>query len=257
VVAAHTAHALAHALRAATGPVVAHRRVDFPPNRIGRRRLSRAANVIAVSAAVRAVLVAAGIPPGSVAVVYDGVDPAPDPAPASAPVPAPFVLAVGALVPHKGHATLVSALPLLPGVHAAIAGEGPLRSTLARQAARLGVSDRLHLLGQRTDVPSLLRSADVVCHPSHEEGLGQVVIEALLARAAVVASRVGGLPEIVEGRGVLVPPRDPRVLADALRLALADPSPLRRAASSAADLLRRAFSVERMVRETVAVYGTP
>jgi len=256
VVAAHTAHGLAHALRASISPVVAHRRVDFRPNAIGLRRLSRAARVIAVSTAVRDVLVAAGVAVDRISVVRDGVDPFVS-SPSSEPVavPAPFVLAVGALVAHKGHATLVDALPLLPGVHVAIAGEGPLRATLLRQAARVGVGDRLHLLGSRDDVPALLAAADVVCHPSHEEGLGQVLIEALLAGAAVVASSAGGIPEVVEGRGLLVPPRDPVALSDALRRALADPDPLRRRARAGSAALRQDFSVDRMTAGTMSVYA--
>ncbi len=255
VVAAHTAHGLAHALRVSAGPVVAHRRVDFRPNAIGRRRLDRAARVIAVSTAVRDVLVASRISAERIAVVRDGVDPVPVPAPVPAPAPAPFVLAAGALVPHKGHATLVAALPLLPGIHVAIAGEGPLRGALLRQAAQLGVADRFHLLGPRSDLPALLASADVVCHPSHEEGLGQVLIEALLLGAPVVACRAGGIPEVVEGRGLLVAPRDPVALAGALRRALADPEELRRLARAASPALRQDFSVDRMTRETMAAYA--
>ena len=170
---------------------MAHRRVDFRPNAVGVGRLRRAARVVAVSHAVRSVLVAAGVDSDRVDVVYDGVDP---PGPSGRHTTlrdvlgvgrhTPVVLAVGALVEHKGHATLVDALALLPGVHAAVAGEGPLRTALLRRAARAGVADRLHLLGTRDDVPDLQRTADVVCHPSWDEGLGQAVLEALRFRCS-------------------------------------------------------------------------
>jgi glycosyltransferase involved in cell wall biosynthesis len=262
LVAAHTAHGLGHALRASDAPVVAHRRLDFPPNAVGRARLARAARVIAVSGAVRRVLLGAGVDPARIDLVYDGVDP-PHPTGRRTTLrdllgvgrATPVVLAVGALVEHKGHATLVDALTELPGVHVAIAGEGPLRAALTRRGARLGVADRLHLLGARDDVPDLLRTADVVCHPSWEEGLGQVVIEALLAGAAVVASRAGGIPEVLDGRGVLVPPRDPRALADAVAATVSDPAPFRRAAADALDLLRTVFSTDRMTADTFAAYA--
>jgi glycosyltransferase involved in cell wall biosynthesis len=261
VVAAHTAHALAHALRASDVPVVAHRRVDFRPNVIGVARLRRAARVIAVSGAVRSVLVAGGVDPSRVDVVYDGVDP---PGPSGRRTTlrdvlgvgrhTPVVLAVGALVEHKGHATLVDALALLPGVHAAVAGEGPLRTKLERRATRAGVAERFHLLGMRDDVVDLHTTADVVCHPSWEEGLGQAVLEALLAGAAVVGSRVGGLPEILHGRGVLVPPRQPAALAAALEETLRDPGPARRASQTSLEELRVVFSSARMIADTIAVY---
>jgi glycosyltransferase involved in cell wall biosynthesis len=262
VVAAHTAHALAHALRASDVPVVAHRRVDFRPNAVGVGRLRRAARVIAVSHAVRSVLVAAGVDPDRVDVVYDGVDP---PGPSGRRTTlrevlgvgrhTPVVLAVGALVEHKGHATLVDALALLPGVHAAVAGEGPLRTALLRRAARAGVADRFHLLGTRDDVPDLLKTTDVVCHPSWEEGLGQAVLEALLTGAAVVGSRAGGLPEILHGRGVLVTPRSAAELAVALEQTLTDPVSFRRAAEASFEELRSVFSTSRMISGTIAAYA--
>lgn len=260
LVAAHDAHAAAHALAVSAVPVVVHRRVDFRPSLLGRRRYRRAAGVVAVSDAVASVLREAGV--ARVVVVRDGVDPRPldaavaDPegvrAELGLPDGAPLVLAVGALAAHKGHAVLVDALAALPGVHAVVLGEGEERRRLVARARRSGVEGRLHLPGHRADVPRWLASADVVVHPSLEEGLGQAVVEALFAGAAVVATRAGGLPET--GPAVLVAPGDADALARALRDALRDPEPLRLHARNARGRLLDAFGVDRLRSETHRAY---
>lgn len=221
----------ANALRLALGlgpPVVAHRRVDFAVSWFAARRLRACAGVVAVSEAVRTVLRQAGV--DRVEVVRDGVEPpagAADPglrAELGLPPGARLVVAVGALVPHKDHATLVRALPELPGVHVALLGEGPLAAPLRALAAASHVAGRLHLPGFRTDVGRWVRSADAVAHPSREEGLGQAVLEAVAAGAAVVVSDAGGLPEI-EGVAARFPRGDAAALAAALRRALSGPRP--------------------------------
>lgn len=149
-------------------------------------------------------------------------------APAILPTPpgAPVVLALGRLHRNKAFDVLVRALPLLPGIHAVIAGEGPERAALLALARQEGVADRLHLLGWRTDQDALLAACDVLACPSRHEPLGNVVIEAFSAARPVVAADADGPVELIEdgATGLLVPREDPRCLADALGAVLAAPA---------------------------------
>jgi len=156
--------------------------------------------------------------------------------PAVLPLPpgAPMVLALGRLHRNKAFDILVRALPLLPGVHVVIAGEGPERAALAALAHGLAVQDRLHLLGWRTDQAALLARCDLLACPSRHEPLGNVVIEAFSANRPVVAADAAGPSElIVPGRdGLLVPREDPDALAAAVNAVLADPALAARLARS-------------------------
>jgi glycosyltransferase involved in cell wall biosynthesis len=123
-----------------------------------------------------------------------------------------------------------------------ILGEGPERGRLARDAARLGVAGRLHLVGARADVPRWLASADRFVHPSVEEGLGQAVLEAGFAGAPIVTTSAGGLAELALGR--MCAPADAGALAEAI---CAPPVRADRAA------LAR-FTAEQMAARTWEVY---
>jgi glycosyltransferase involved in cell wall biosynthesis len=264
LIAAQTSHAHGQALLAAQGrPVVVHRRVDFVPgtNPIDAWKYRSARRYVAVSAAVKAILVHAGVEADAIDVVRDGVDPGAFLAPATADARArhglgggPLVVAVGALVPHKGHVHLVDAIASMSGVQAVIAGTGALESPLRGRIASKRADVRL--LGSVADIPSLLAAADVFVHPSVEEGMGQAVVEAMLAGVPVVVTGAGGLPEVVtHGRtGLIVPPRDPAALAAAIRAVLDDPgAAARRAAAAREDALAR-FGTDAMVSATAAAY---
>ena len=146
------------------------------------------------------------------------------PVPLPTPPGAPVVLAPGRLHRNKAFDVLARALPLLPGVHAVIAGEGPERPALSALALDLGVADRLLLPGWTHDTAGLLAACDALCCPSRHEPLGNVVIEAFSAGRPVVAADADGPRELVApGRdGLLVPREDPRSLADALGAVLGD-----------------------------------
>jgi glycosyltransferase involved in cell wall biosynthesis len=155
----------------------------------------------------------------------------------------PVVLAVGRLAPQKGFTTLLNAAArwrdLAPEPVLAIVGEGPLEAQLKHQAAELGLA--VQFTGSRRDVPALLGSADVFVLPSLWEGQPLIVQEALRAGVPVVATRVGGTPELTgEDAALLVPPGDPARLAAAVRSVLTDPglaARLREAAGQRARLL--------------------
>ena len=131
-------------------------------------------------------------------------------------------LAAGRLEPQKDYPTLLRAMARCAGAgHDAVlrvAGQGPLRQSLEDLAARLGVSERVRFLGLRTDVPDLLAAADAVVLASAWEGLPNIVLEAMAARRPVVASRVGGVPELVTDgvTGRMVTPVRPEELAGAM-----------------------------------------
>lgn len=134
-------------------------------------------------------------------------------------------LTVARLDPQKGHATLLDALVRLPEVHLVLAGTGPERGALEALASILGVADRVTFLGERDDVRTLLRWADVVVLPSHYEGLPLALLEALHAGRPVVATAIGGIEDVVTDgvTGRLVPPGEATALAVAVADVLAHP----------------------------------
>jgi glycosyltransferase involved in cell wall biosynthesis len=135
-----------------------------------------------------------------------------------------LVLAIGSLYPVKGHIVLLRAFARLretrPGLDAvvAIAGKGGEEAALREYASRVGIEERVRFLGFRADVPDLLAAADVFVMPSRMEGHPLALIEAMFAGRAIVASRVGGIPEILEDgeTGIMVEADDPEALASAL-----------------------------------------
>jgi glycosyltransferase involved in cell wall biosynthesis len=159
----------------------------------------------------------------------------------------------------KGYPDLLHAartvLDALEGVHFVSVGRGPLESELRAMHAQLGLGDRFQLLGHRPDAVRVMSAFDVFCLPSHYEGLPVALMEAVALGLPVVATRVGGLAELVtDGReAVLVPPRRPEQLAEALLALLRDPS--RRAEMSRCALqTAETLEIEHTVREVEAVY---
>jgi glycosyltransferase involved in cell wall biosynthesis len=268
VIQAHDAHALRLAGWAARGrrPLVAVRRVAFPLRRTGW--WAKAARVIAVSDAVRAQLLRDGIAPDHVVTIPSAVDVAGlraarrpgERARLGLPEDSRLAVTAAALSPEKGHRTLLAAAailrPALPDLHWVLAGTGPERDTLAREAARLGVGDRLHWLGQVEDVAPLLAAADLAVVPSLSEGLGTAALEALALGVPLVASSVGGLVEILsDGAGVGVPPGDGPALADAVRRVLADPG-LRAQLVARSEVTLARHDPARMARAVLGVYAS-
>jgi glycosyltransferase involved in cell wall biosynthesis len=163
----------------------------------------------------------------------------------------PVVISVGRLVAPKDFATLRDALGLLdPGAwRAVIVGDGP-------QSACLEGVQGLDLLGERDDVPDLLATADVFVLPSKSEGMPISVLEAMAAGLPVVASAVGGVPEVVvDGEtGFLVPPGDPEALADALGRLLADGELRRRMGAAGRRRAELRFDLPRFRQDHLQLY---
>jgi glycosyltransferase involved in cell wall biosynthesis len=268
---AHSIGAMASIL--APGPArVLSRRVDFPVRGSWGSRLlwSMPIDAIgAISEGVRDALARSGVDPNRVRVVPSGIDLTPFEAPvdrnalrARLGVAPDVVLAfqAAALAPHKSQIDLLRAAAVarerVPGLRVWIAGEGPLRAPLESESARLGLGTMVRFLGFRNDVNDLLRAADLFVVSSYLEGMGTSTLDAMAAGLPVVATRVGGIPEIVSDgvTGLLVPARDPRALADAI-LRLAGDAELRDRFGGAARVQVRAFSADRTEERTRGLYS--
>ena len=169
------------------------------------------------------------------------------------PEEGPVIVTVGRLVPIKGHEWLLRAAPRVlaefPHATFVLIGEGPLLSRLQQLAEELGIGRRVMFLGVRQDVPECLAAFDLFAFPSLNEGMGRALIEAMAVGLPVVATRVGGIPDVVaDGKtGVLVPPQDDAVLADALLGLLRDPSRRQMYGQAARRSMDVRFDVESMV----------
>lgn len=172
----------------------------------------------------------------------------------------PLVVAVSRLHRQKGLKYLLRAVPLIreeiPAVKVVIAGGGPLESKLASAMKRLRIGESATLLGERKDAREVLAAADVFVLPSLWEGLPYVLVEAAALGKPIVATDIDGVREVVRSgeTGVLVPPRDPGGLAAALILLLRDRDLAGKLGERARRDIPSAFALERMVRETEALY---
>lgn len=175
-----------------------------------------------------------------------------------------LVLAVGRLSREKGHADLVEALGELRRLSPAldfrllVVGEGPERARVEQAAGAWGVEGRLVFAGHREDVRPFYALADALALPSHSEGSPLVLLEAMAAGLPVVATRVGGVPEMVtDGESaLLVEPRDARGMAAALERVLVDEGLARRLAANASARAAEHFSPEAQVRSLVEIYSS-
>jgi glycosyltransferase involved in cell wall biosynthesis len=246
---------------------VVSRRVDFPPlrNRLSRWKYLRPdVHYLTVSNAVRRVLIASGVPSPRVQTIYSGIDlcrfdNVPQ-APALFPAGTRVVGTVGHLAGHKGHQYLLeAAVPLLraePNMGLVIAGDGELRPALEALARALGIRDRVCFTGFRRDILALMQQFEVFMHTSYLEGLGTAVLDAMALRKPVVATRAGGIPEVVQDgvTGLLVPPCDPEALAKAVLHVLHHPAQGRALGEAGRKRVEQGFTAERMAAMTLHVY---
>ncbi|HZT44365.1 MAG TPA: glycosyltransferase family 4 protein [Chthonomonadaceae bacterium] len=206
--------------------------------------LQQAQRVLAVSSALRERVIELGVAPEKVVVQRNGVDGEQfalrDRREARVRLGLPadrrIVCCVGNLLPVKGQDVLVEAMGLLrdgPCVDLVLIGAGEMQEALQARVRALGLEGRIHLPGRRPhgEVPDWISACDVYCLPSRREGCPNVILEALASGRPVVASCVGGVPELINaGNGILVPAENPVALAEGLRQALSrswDPETLR------------------------------
>ena len=168
---------------------------------------------------------------------------------------------IGRLHEQKGHRHLIAAMGLLrdQGLAATclIIGQGELRAELEEEVRRLQLGDRVLFTGQRKDVPRLLAALDVLAMPSLWEGLPMALLEAMAMSRAVVATRVSGIPDVIQDgdNGLLVPASDPAALAAALTRLIKDTELRARLGRSALATLRQRFDVKRTAQAYEALYS--
>ena len=135
-------------------------------------------------------------------------------------------------------------------------GEGEERANLEREIARLHLENVVSLMGWRSDIPDCLAAFDLYCMPSHLEGLGTSMLDAMYKELPVAASRTGGITDALQDgiNGLLFPPRDPAAIAAALERLLGDSALRRRFAQQARRDVEMKFTVDRMVEGTLAIY---
>ena len=251
--------------------LVAARRVDFhlKGNSFSRWKYRQVDCFIAASEAIRRMLVGDGVPAERTVTVHEGIDveraqhvPAVNVHEAFwLPHGAPVVGNVAALVPHKGQRYLIDAAQLviqqLPDTRFVILGEGELRDHLEKQVHEHHLEKHVLLPGFRTDVLGCIKGFDLFAMSSVTEGLGTSLLDAMACARPIVATRAGGIPEIVEDElnGLLVPVRDHHALAAAIVRALKDPALRQRMGEAGLARANERFTVERMVSETAAIYA--
>lgn len=222
--------------------------------------------IVTVSAALRDDYVARGLASAKLRVVHNGIDLDRFRRPHAEsrarmerelglPPDAPLIATVAVLRPKKGIEVLLEAARSVKGAYFVIIGDGPKREEWNELAATLGIAERIRWTGYRTDVETLLAGCDLFVHPSVDDAFPTVLLEAMAAGLPVVASRVGGIPEIVTPgvTGQLVPAGDAASLAAAIGSLLADRERMR-AMREAAQTDAHRFSTEAWIGRLEKVY---
>ncbi|MDH5527849.1 MAG: glycosyltransferase [Nitrospirota bacterium] len=224
-------------------------------------------SIIAVSDAVMDSLREQGIPDSRIHRIHNGVDPVRFDGEKDSGLRVelgietgePVIVMVANLNPVKDHATALAAIDALHRSgchpHLVVAGEGPLRERLKEKARQLGLEKWTHFIGRRDDVSPVLKAGDLFLLCSHTEGLSNAVLEAMAARMPVVATRVGGNPEVVvDGEtGFLVAAGDTEGIAGALEKLIHDPVLREKMGLAGWRRVVEEFSLDRMVRAYVGV----
>ncbi|HXH82341.1 MAG TPA: VanZ family protein [Candidatus Tectomicrobia bacterium] len=227
--------------------------------------------VVCVGEALRDEVIAHGMAPAAKCLtIYSGIDFAafrPRRAPAAVRDGLglgdawPIIACVGQLRDRKGQQEVIEALPRLvarhPRLRLLLVGEGPHRRALETTTSALGVGAHVAFLGERDDVADLLQIVDVFVMPSHSEGVGRALTEAMYMARPVVATAINGVTELVrhEGTGLLVPPRDPAALAAGIARLADDPALAARLGEEAQRLVVARMGADRMVSDIERVYA--
>ena len=246
---------------------VVSRRVVFRPvrNLLSRYKYTmRGIQYVAVSEAVRNVMLDSGIVAANVWTVHDGIDldriDAVRETASLFPAGTHVIGTVGTLDGYKGHRFLLQAMyhvrQVEPRACLVIVGEGRLRADLEAEATALGLGNAVCFTGFRRDVLSLIRGFEIFVFPSTQEALGTSVLDAMAMRKPVVATRTGGIPESVQDgvTGLLVPPGDARALAEVLCTMLQQPERGRAFGEAGRRRVEQFFTAGRMGAATLKVY---
>ena len=244
----------AHGWAFTGGATLARKLVAIPSEWIAART---GGDIICVSDYDRALALRFGIAPEArLHTVWNGIDDVVDRA-RTGEAREPVVTMVARFAAPKDHATLLHAVASIIQLswRLRLVGDGPLLSESRALATRLGVGDRVEFLGSRTDVAALLASSDFFVLASRFEGLPISILEAMRAGLAVVASEVGGVPELVNSQsGVLVPANDSMALASALSRLLADPGLRMHMGVIGRARYEKDFRAGAMIEKTIQIY---
>ena len=203
--------------------------------------------------------------PSKIEVIHNGVDPQPFLDARGDRIRREFglgevriITTIGGLRPEKCQLTFLEAFRNLGDRNAValLVGDGPLRHKLESFVAKNGLRGQVFFTGERQDVPNILAASDVITLSSRREGLPLAVIEAMLAGLPVVATQVGGVPELVQDgvTGLLVPPDDPEALARAMNKVLEDRAGAREMGKAGSKIALQRFTFDRMASRTVCLY---
>jgi len=282
ILAAHDAHAFSLLIfaRIWSGldlPLVYHRRVDVPAGRylFSKWKFGRADLFICVSGLIAQIVAKSGIDEKRIRVVHSGT---PGIVPSATgrkeviaelglPADTKILGAIGGLIPHKGHTVLLKAMAALLSTRSyapsgdmplslLLIGDGGERASLEQQAKRLNLSEQVYFLGERSDLARLFGAFDLFVHPSLTEGLGTSILDAFSAEVPVVASRTGGIPEMVsQGEtGLLAEPGDAISLVATLEQALSQQEKSAAMARRALDLYESSFTDLATAEKTLVCY---
>ncbi len=250
-------------------PVVRSRHVSIPIRaRWNPVYAFLADRVVTSGEAIRRMVLDAGVPPAKVVAIPAGVDldafgpgPGGDRLRVELGLSGPVIGSVAMFRGSKGHQHLIEAFDRvrreLPTAHLLLVGDGPRRPEIERLARDRGLSGTVHFTGFRPDVPDLLRALDCFTLASTKtEGVPQSLLQAFATEVPVVASAVGGIPEVVVDHvtGILVTPGDPAALARGLLATLREPEAARRRTKAARQLVETRFSRALAIRRVIAVY---
>ncbi|HSG70266.1 MAG TPA: GT4 family glycosyltransferase PelF, partial [Planctomycetaceae bacterium] len=225
------------------------------------RRLSRLVNrIVAVSEDSRQLTIAEGIRPEKTLTIVNGIDV--EKFPYSGPAPAGPVVLVARLSPEKNVECLLRSVPEIvkvrPDFRLEIAGDGACREDLVALSAALELTNCVTFLGETRDIPSLLGRASLFVLPSLTEGVSLTLLEAMARGLPVVATDVGGNPEVVvDGEtGLIVPSNDPSALAQAILRVLEDKCKSHQMGQAGRTRVEQHFDIRRMVKEYESLYST-
>ena len=245
---------------------VCSRRVNFPlKSPLSRLKYNwMQESIVTVSVSIRRTLIEGGVRPDLISVIYEGVDldwvdsqqaPVPDHVNRGL-----VVGTVAHLSPEKGHRTLLEAAPRVisrvPDVHFILVGGGALVSTLKARVEALGIQKNVTFSGFRSDSEALMKNFDVFCLPSLSEGLSSAILVAMASSLPIVATQVGGIPELViDGEtGILVPPDDADQLAVGLCKVLESPQLREKMGCAGRQRIEETFTLEKKLNETEKLY---